>query len=805
MQKSNVSRDEQRDAIHDDLYLRRRRLVVIYGEISSGKTYFAKEVIRVLRSTCHGLGNEALRDVTIHCSGITSWRQLLISLATALGYEAGDDLSESDVLAAVETLSKVTPSLRVVFLLTKFEAIVDRKDLYQKTVSFLQQMIEDTVVASVIMTSRVCVRMSPMLRPLVCKLSPLSESRCCQLLSPVFHRDLTRQTVVDIVRACDHRPGLILQICSVVQAHGDLLSLEELAERLRGPEDALALFSQYPNQADNLEHAVGLQLARLPPRLKSDAVSLCRLEGYFGAAEATSLLGKSSVSEYKLRTAVPLRENVILDFNVSLNQMKVDSFIRAFVNKDIPHVNHHDPQRKPIVDFLGAMLLLMRQEGSVRTNGRVLGFPHDNFRSLETTLTQAVNTSGENTYRVYLEVVLHEEGTLSALGPGRSQLFYSGMAEASGRVGTAREQLLLRGFWAVSLKDDETLPEAITTLKTVVSELNTPEDSYYRVMFLRRLGWFHVRVGDSIRAERYLNASLKTSVTSNYETMVVPHRIQARSHLAIVQGYLERMFDEALTFFLLSCHERRKLVNYLPLYLVNNLNNLGSRYLWRGEYDRALRYLSEALNLRRKLGWWDYNTGISLWNRANAYLFKGLYEEAVRSCHQAIEIFIRCMPTHPTNVDIRLSLAHAYMAQGRQQEAEATLSEIQDYEIIFKTNMADCGFLSALEHLLLMTSDRVRVEQLHQLLVQEIGRLCGVLRDSDFHMYLRLQRKMASWRRYLVQFLCGSRDFIGYIHFDCRCCRHLSYTLYRWWTWRDAPKEETEEAEISAYFNSFEI
>ncbi|XP_071096634.1 uncharacterized protein [Haliotis cracherodii] len=845
MQKSNVSRDEQRDAIHDDLYLRRRRLVVIYGEISSGKTYFAKEVIRVLRSTCHGRGNEALRYVTIHCSGITSWRQLLISLATALGYEAGDDLSESDVLAAVETLSKVTPSLRVVFLLTKFEAIVDRKNLYQKTVSFLQQMIEDTVVASVIMTSRVCVRMSPMLRPLVCKLSPLSESRCCQLLSPVFHRDLTRQTVVDIVRACDHRPGLILQICSVVQAHGDLLSLEELTERLRCPEDALALFSQYPDPVDNLEHAVGLQLARLPPRLKSDAVSLCRLEGYFGAAEATSLLGKSSVSEYKLRTAVPLRENVILDFNVSLNQMKVDSFIRAFVNKDIPHVNHHDPQRKPIVDFLGAMLLLMRQEGSVRTNGRVLGFPHDNFRSLETTLTQAVNTSGENTYRVYLQVVLHEEGTLSALGPGRAQLFYSGMAEASGRVGTAREQLLLRGFWAVSLKDDETLSEAITTLKTVVSKLNTPEDSYYRVMFLRRLGWFHVRVGDSIRAERYLDASLKTSVTSNYKTMVVPHRIQARSHLAIVQGYLgnypeaerilrrtiprahqvmpghpvlavmiqtmgltlekQRMFDEALTFFLLSCHERRKLVNYLPLYLVNNLNNLGSRYLWRGEYDRALRYLSEALNLRRKLGWWDYNTGISLWSRANAYLFKGLYEEAVRSCHQAIEIFIRCMPTHPTNVDIRLSLAHAYMAQGRQQEAEATLSEIQDYEIVFKTNMADCGFLSALEHQLLMTSDRVRVEQVHQLLVQEIARLCGVLRDSDFQMYLTLQSKMASWRRYLVQFLCGSRGFIGYIHFDCRCCRHLSYTLYRWCTWRDAPQEDTGEAEISAYFNSFEI
>ncbi|XP_071096637.1 uncharacterized protein [Haliotis cracherodii] len=759
MQKSNVSRDEQRDAIHDDLYLRRRRLVVIYGEISSGKTYFAKEVIRVLRSTCHGRGNEALRYVTIHCSGITSWRQLLISLATALGYEAGDDLSESDVLAAVETLSKVTPSLRVVFLLTKFEAIVDRKNLYQKTVSFLQQMIEDTVVASVIMTSRVCVRMSPMLRPLVCKLSPLSESRCCQLLSPVFHRDLTRQTVVDIVRACDHRPGLILQICSVVQAHGDLLSLEELTERLRCPEDALALFSQYPDPVDNLEHAVGLQLARLPPRLKSDAVSLCRLEGYFGAAEATSLLGKSSVSEYKLRTAVPLRENVILDFNVSLNQMKVDSFIRAFVNKDIPHVNHHDPQRKPIVDFLGAMLLLMRQEGSVRTNGRVLGFPHDNFRSLETTLTQAVNTSGENTYRVYLQVVLHEEGTLSALGPGRAQLFYSGMAEASGRVGTAREQLLLRGFWAVSLKDDETLSEAITTLKTVVSKLNTPEDSYYRVMFLRRLGWFHVRVGDSIRAERYLDASLKTSVTSNYKTMVVPHRIQARSHLAIVQGYL----------------------------------------------DRALRYLSEALNLRRKLGWWDYNTGISLWSRANAYLFKGLYEEAVRSCHQAIEIFIRCMPTHPTNVDIRLSLAHAYMAQGRQQEAEATLSEIQDYEIVFKTNMADCGFLSALEHQLLMTSDRVRVEQVHQLLVQEIARLCGVLRDSDFQMYLTLQSKMASWRRYLVQFLCGSRGFIGYIHFDCRCCRHLSYTLYRWCTWRDAPQEDTGEAEISAYFNSFEI
>ncbi|XP_046543387.1 uncharacterized protein LOC124253627 isoform X1 [Haliotis rubra] len=845
MQRTNVSRDQQRDAIHNDIYLRRRRVVVIYGEISSGKAYFAKEVIRVLKSTCNSGADEVLYDVTIRCSGITTWRHLLVSLATALGHETRDDLSDRDIFAALGTLSKVTPCLRVVVLLTKFETIVDKQDMFQKTVSFLQRLIEDTAVVTVIMTSRVFVRISSTLQPLVCKLSPLSESTCCRLLSPVFHPNLTRQTVVDIIRACDYRPGLILQVCSLVESHGDLLSLEELAERLSCPGDALSLFSQYPNPMDNLEHAVGLQLARLPPRLKSEAVSLCRLEGYFGAVEAASLLGSSSVADYKLHTAVPLRENVILDVDVSLKRMKIDIFVRAFVNKDIPHVSHHDPHRKPIADFLGEMLLLMRQEGSVRTNGRVLGFPHDNFRSLETTLTQAVNTSGENTYSVYLQVVLLEEGTLSALCPGRSQLFYSGMAEASGRVGTIRQQLLLRGFWAVSLKDDETLLEAITTLETVVSKLNTPEDSYYRVMFLRRLGWFYVRVGDSVKADRYLDASLKTNVTSNYETMVVPHRIQARSHLAIVQGYLgnypeaerilrrsipqahqlmpghpvlavmiqtmgltlekQRMFDEALTFFLLSCHERRKLVNYLPLYLVNNLNNLGSRYLWRGEYDRALRYLSEALNLRRKLGWWDYNTGISLWNRANAYLFKGLYEEAVRSCNQAIEVFIRCMPTHPTNVDIRLSLAHAYMAEGRQQETEATLSEILDYETIFKTNMADCGFLSSLEHLVLMTSDRVRVERLHRRLVKEILRLCGVLRNTDFQMYLKLQSKMASWRRYLAQFLCGSRDYIGYIHFDCRCCRHMSYTLYRWCTWREDPEEGTEETEISAYFNSFEI
>ncbi|XP_046558912.1 uncharacterized protein LOC124267952 [Haliotis rubra] len=191
-------------------------------------------------------------------------------------------------------------------------------------------------------------------------------------------------------------------------------------------------------------------------------------------------------------------------------------------------------------DLLGQMLLLMRCDASVKTKGEHSGFAHDNFRSFEMTLTQAVNAREEETFNAYFKVIDQEECMMAAVCPDKAVTFYRQMAEAACKFGTPRQQAILEGFTAVSLIEQrgDQLSLGVSLVTEALQKLTVGEDNYHRVVLMRRLGWMQVRLGNNEEAKRRLTEALKTPVPTELNERVEPHRIQILSHLAIVNSYL---------------------------------------------------------------------------------------------------------------------------------------------------------------------------------------------------------------------------------------------------------------------------
>ncbi|XP_067661960.1 uncharacterized protein [Haliotis asinina] len=822
-------RERQRETILNDLYHRKYRLVVLHGEIYAGKTHFAKQVIECLKESQLKACGNALNHVTIRCLGVSTWVDFLKRLANVLGLNTTllgpSDLKIKDKIG---DLSGNLAGVGLILLFTNFEEVFFNEDVKRMFSFFVNDVLDAHSGVSVIVTSRVNYTFLHRHDEISRKLLPMSERECVALLDPVRSRCRSLTPLYNIVRGCYHRPGLILRICNILQHYPSALTPDEVAEALQDPKSALDVFSKYPTADGFFVNALEKQLGRLATELKSDAITLCGLHGDFGVKDASRHLGKGNVTNFKLKTALPLGDHSILNFDPKMQQIRLDPFIRALVATKT-HVPHHDSRRKLMEDFLGQMLLLMRCDASVKTKGRALGLAHDNFRSFEMTLTQAVNTRGEETFNAYFKVIDQEECTMAAVCPGKAVTFYRQMAEAACKFGTPRQQAILEGFTAVSLIEQrgDQLPAGVSLVTKALQKLPVGHDNYHRVVLMRRLGWMHVRLGNNEEAKRLLAEALETPVPFELEERVEPHRIQILSHLAIVHSYLgnypeterilrrtiprakqimpghpvlavliqtmgvnldrQSQLDKALVYYKMSCHERRKLASTLPTYLVTNLNNLASNYTWRGECDKALRLLTEALNLRRKLGWYDFNTALTLWYRGNAYCLKGLLDDAIMSCHQALEVLIRCTPCHSANVDVRLSLAHAYMARGDRKKAEATLLETLDYVRLFQSNMNEVSLLSALEHLVLMREGKKDFGGIHKLLTQEAQRLIDVFGDTDSKTNFSIHRKLSLWRVYCGEVLCGSENrktATSHIDrknlFKCRHCSKLGFNNEDW-------------------------
>ncbi|MEH2151736.1 tetratricopeptide repeat protein, partial [Nostoc sp.] len=98
-----------------------------------------------------------------------------------------------------------------------------------------------------------------------------------------------------------------------------------------------------------------------------------------------------------------------------------------------------------------------------------------------------------------------------------------------------------------------------------------------------------------------------------------------------------------------------------------SLANLGNAYNSLGQYERAIEFFQQSLDIAREIG--DRNTqGLSLMNLGNAYFFLGQYQQAIEFLQQSLEI-AREIGNRNSEGKSLASLGNAYFFLGQYQQA----------------------------------------------------------------------------------------------------------------------------------------
>ena len=115
-------------------------------------------------------------------------------------------------------------------------------------------------------------------------------------------------------------------------------------------------------------------------------------------------------------------------------------------------------------------------------------------------------------------------------------------------------------------------------------------------------------------------------------------------------------------------------------------NNLGSVYIKQGNYEKALEYYGNALELlERVLGSDHPDTATTYNNMAGVYQAQGDYEKALEYYDKALDVIGRVLGSdHPYTAATYNNMAEVYCAQG---EYEKSLDLYKKALIVYKAKL----------------------------------------------------------------------------------------------------------------------
>ncbi|WP_375443188.1 tetratricopeptide repeat protein, partial [uncultured Nostoc sp.] len=98
-----------------------------------------------------------------------------------------------------------------------------------------------------------------------------------------------------------------------------------------------------------------------------------------------------------------------------------------------------------------------------------------------------------------------------------------------------------------------------------------------------------------------------------------------------------------------------------------SLMNLGLAYLYQGQYQQAIKFYQQSLEIAREIG--DRNTeGLSLMNLGNTYNYLGQYQQAIEFLEQSLDIAREIGDRNTEGLSL-MNLGNAYNYQGQYQQA----------------------------------------------------------------------------------------------------------------------------------------
>ncbi|MGF1936576.1 MAG: tetratricopeptide repeat protein [Nostoc sp. ChiQUE02] len=138
----------------------------------------------------------------------------------------------------------------------------------------------------------------------------------------------------------------------------------------------------------------------------------------------------------------------------------------------------------------------------------------------------------------------------------------------------------------------------------------------------------------------------------------------ALNNLGVAYNY-QGQYERAIQFLEQSLEIAREIddrnTEGLPLV------NLGVAYNYQGQYERAIQFLQQSLKIAREIG--DRNTeGLSLMNLGNAYDYQRQYERAIQFLQQSLEI-AREIGNQNTESLSLMNLGNTYFSLGQYEQA----------------------------------------------------------------------------------------------------------------------------------------
>ncbi|BFZ18667.1 hypothetical protein BsWGS_21706 [Bradybaena similaris] len=137
-----------------------------------------------------------------------------------------------------------------------------------------------------------------------------------------------------------------------------------------------------------------------------------------------------------------------------------------------------------------------------------------------------------------------------------------------------------------------------------------------------------------------------------------PELATAINSLGLVEQRGNQNMKEALKWYQESYRIRKPLAIFNKEIVTVSLNNIGMLLIGLGRLDEGKRYLTEALNIRRELGWVHANTSLTLTHIGIVDFKRGDFAAAYKNMLDSDEILQKILCNHDTRLRINNGLAH---------------------------------------------------------------------------------------------------------------------------------------------------
>ncbi|XP_052093238.1 uncharacterized protein LOC127729459 [Mytilus californianus] len=686
-----IGRFREREEIKTCFKKRKNRIVQISGAPCIGKQRLIQQICEELDDENEKEKNSNLHIGQISCKYIRSWENFLEHVIDSLpedGFSESAKLSENQIIRVIKSHTK--PNNYVLLTFTKLDNFIFDKEInvaLEKFSDMCSKILRCSSNTFLLLSSEIRLNINVGYKVRYVSLLRLPEPEAISLLRKAAPDTDFADTEREIVNGCHCTPGLVLEAASILMHPDYIIKPKYLANLLCDPKNALDLFSSnLVAQNEHLRVKVQKLLERLPSSLQSSVHDLTLLQGSFSKEALQAVLGHKKSYETTLQI-IPLRDSSVLEFDKETHLFSMNPLLRACIDES-PNFSTSDLVRLRFVKFFVDLMVTVDSKLYKDSHKSVVEYFHHDYANMKQLLQQAIHCT-EDIFTVLMKAVSEaEELFIKCFPVEQVKDFYNHLLNAAEQYGKPEEIYILKMFLAqamTQMKVDTNRREVTQLFQEAFKSMSWDHPGYHHMTLLGFLGRFIIRQGKYQKGLRFIQSAIKMKVDGN--TRVHRRLIEFHVQKALAEVFREnfstaeealnealdlaqkeapyhsaiaiifntfglimdrsgRDEDRALQWYKSSLEERRKFADISPEILVAPLNNIANQSVKRGNNGYALKLTEEALNIRRKCGWNDYYTGLTLRQKAEIFLVQGKLTSAIQLCDEAYKICVECTPRH---------------------------------------------------------------------------------------------------------------------------------------------------------------